>query len=79
MKMIDKNIVEKIDKFYSILNRGYYCDAREVVDTYNEVFPNEKMKFTTCSSCLRKAVLKMVGELEKIKKQTENATEQKQD
>ena len=70
--MIDKNIVDKIEKFYSILNRGYYCDAREVIDTYNEVFPDEKMRFTTCATCLRKAVLKMVSFNDKLSKITNN-------
>lgn len=68
--MLNKEISEKIDKFYEILNKGYYCDAREVVDTYNQVFPDEKMRFTTCSTCLRKAVLKMVALKDKLSKIT---------
>ena len=68
--MLNKEISDKIDKFYDILNRGYYCDAREVIDTYNKVFENEKMRFTTCSSCLRKAVLKLVALKDKLSKIT---------
>lgn len=68
--MLNKELSEKIDKFYNILNKGYYCSANEVVDVYNQVFPDEKMKFTTCSSCLRKAVLKLVALKDKLSKIT---------
>ena len=68
--MLNREISEKIDKFYDILNRGYFCSANEVVETYNTVFPNEKMKYTSCSSCLRKAVLKMVAYKDKLSKIT---------
>lgn len=70
--MLNKELSEKIDKFYDILNRGFYCSANEVVETYNAVFPDEKMRFTTCSSCLRKAVLKMVAYKDKLSKITNN-------
>lgn len=68
--MLNKELSEKIDKFYDILNKGYYCSANEVVETYNTVFPDEKMRFTTCSTCLRKAVLKMVSFKDKLSKIT---------
>ena len=68
--MLNKELSGKIDKFYDILNRGFYCSANEVVETFNTVFPNEKMRFTTCSSCLRKAVLKMVAYKDKLSKIT---------
>ena len=68
--MLNKDLSDKIHKFYNILNKGYYCDAREVVDTYNAVFENEKMRFTTCSTCLRKAVLKLVSYKDKLSKIT---------
>lgn len=68
--MLNRELSEKIDKFYDILNRGFYCSANEVVETYNQVFPNEKMKFTTCSTCLRKAVLKLVSYKDKLSKIT---------
>lgn len=68
--MLNKEISEKIDKFYEILNKGYFCSANEVVETFNQVFPNEKMRFTTCSTCLRKAVLKMVALKDKLSKIT---------
>lgn len=70
--MLNKELSEKIDKFYDILNRGFYCSANEVIETYNKVFENEKMKFTTCSSCLRKAVLKMVAYKDNLSKITNN-------
>ena len=68
--MLNKDLSDKIDKFYAILNKGYFCSANEVVETYNQVFPNEKMRFTTCSSCLRKAVLKLVSYKDKLSKIT---------
>lgn len=68
--MLNKEISEKINKFYDILNRGYFCDAREVIDVYNQVFENEKMRFTTCATCLRKAVLKLVAYKDKLSKIT---------
>lgn len=68
--MLNRELSEKIDKFYNILNKGYFCSANEVVDVYNKVFENEKMKFTTCSTCLKKAVLKLVSYKDKLSKIT---------
>ena len=69
MILSDKNI-EKINFFYSLINKGRYASIEDITNTYNEVFrdrPNFKeVKPTNCGSCLKSRVCEMYGEMELI-------------
>lgn len=75
--MINDEDKEKIEKLVNILNRGWYCNGKEVTDLYNKyVSPNKPVSSTSCSSCIRQRILKLKAVLAKeIKEEEEKAKE----
>ena len=75
--MINDEDKEKIEKLINILNRGWYCNGKEVTDLYNKyVSPNKSVTSTSCSSCIRQRILKLKAVLAKeIKEEEEKAKE----
>ena len=75
--MINDEDKEKIEKLINILNRGWYCNGKEVTDLYNKyVSPNKPVSSTSCSSCIRQRILKLKAVLAKeIKEEEEKAKE----
>ena len=70
--MINDEDKEKIEKLVNILNRGWYCNGREVTDLYNKyVSPNKPVTSTSCSSCIRQRILKLKAVLAKEIKEEE--------
>lgn len=69
MILSDANI-EKINFFYSLINKGRYASTEDITNTYNEVFrdrPNFKpVNPTNCGSCLKNRVCEMYGEMEAV-------------
>lgn len=69
MILSDENI-EKINFFYSLINKGRYASTEDITNTYNEVFrdrPNFKeVRPTNCGSCLKSRVCEMYFEMELI-------------
>ena len=63
-----------IKKFHDILNRGYYCDSRQVTDVYNRTVRQGKTPVanTNCSTCIRNRVLSMVELLKQIEEKSTN-------
>lgn len=70
---------EKIEKLINILNRGWYCNGKEVTELYNRyVSPQKPVSSTSCSSCIRQRILKLKAFLaETIKREEEKAKENK--
>lgn len=69
MILTDTNI-EKINYFYSLINKGRYASIEDITNTYNEVFadrPNFRKRNTThCGTCLRNMVCEMFGEMQLV-------------
>lgn len=61
--------IEKIDFFYSLINKGRYASIDDIVNTYNTVFADRQgfrpRKYTSCSSCLKQMCCEMYFEKEK--------------
>lgn len=70
MTTLDSEIIEKIEKFKDIVDRGLHCNGAEVTMTYNKVF-GTKLAPTNCASCVRHRIGKMYAELQRIRKLTE--------
>lgn len=63
-------LIEKVEKFIEIKNKGYYADGRQVTDAYNEVL-EKKLPPTNCSSCIRSRITELEKALNRFKKQME--------
>lgn len=75
---IDSNDIKKIEKFYSILGKGYYCDSNEVTELYNKIIRDGKtpVQNTNCSTCIRGRVLELNGWLNRFKEKTDGNTKE---
>lgn len=62
--MISNEDRELIRKFDSIRQKGYYCNSKQLQSVYNRVF-NVSMTPTSCSSCMRQRIQKLVNALNK--------------
>lgn len=62
--MISNEDRELIRKFDSIRQKGYYCNSKQLQNVYNRVF-NVSMTPTSCSSCMRQRIQKLVNALNK--------------
>lgn len=56
--------IKKIVAWKDYIDHGHYGDAKDIVDTYNQVFSGMRQvqTYTTCGSCLRRYVMNMWGE-----------------
>lgn len=63
-------IIEKVEKFIQIKNKGFYADGAQVTDVYNEVF-EKTLPPTNCGSCIRHRITELEQALNRFKKQAE--------
>lgn len=61
-----KEDIEKIEKFISIKNRGYYADGGQVTEVYNRVL-EKNVNVTNCGSCLRGRIQELEAALNHFK------------
>ena len=66
-----KEDIEKIEKFISIKNRGYYANGGELTVVYNRVL-EKNVPPTNCGSCIRQRIQELENALNQFKKQMEN-------
>lgn len=64
-----------VEKFESILQKGFYCSGQEVVSLYNKLF-NKRQPTTNCSSCLRNYISQMYTALIRAREQERKAEEE---
>ena len=72
--MISNEDRELIRKFDSIRQKGYYCNSKQLQSVYNRVF-NVSMTPTSCSSCMRQRIQKLVNALNKEEEEEKKAQE----
>lgn len=72
--MISNEDRELIRKFDSIRQKGYYCNSKQLQSVYNRVF-NVSMTPTSCSSCMRQRIQKLVNALNKEEEEERKAQE----
>ena len=70
--------IKLADKFYSVINSGYYVQSSQVTDLYNRV-TGKNVTNTNCGTCIRKRVLEIHGIIEKYKKELSNGNEGKEE
>ena len=61
-----KEDIEKIEKFISIKNRGYYADGGQVTEVYNRVL-ERNLNVTNCGTCLRGRIQELENALNQFK------------
>lgn len=61
-----KEDIEKIEKFISIKNRGYYADGSQVTEVYNRVL-EKNVNVTNCGTCLRGRIQELENALNQFK------------
>ena len=62
--------VTMVEKFINIKNKGYYCDGKQLTDTYNRVL-EKNVPTTNCGSCMRARISELERALNQFKKQME--------
>lgn len=72
--MISNEDRELIRKFDSIRQKGYYCNSKQLQSVFNRVF-NVSMTPTSCSSCMRQRIQKLVNALNKEEEEERKAQE----
>ena len=70
-----KEDIEKIEKFISIKNRGYYADGGQVTEVYNRVL-DKRVTPTNCGSCIRGRISELEAALNRFKMLSEKAVEE---
>lgn len=69
----DENIY-KIEKWQEYIKKGHFGDARDITNTYNEVFSDvyTKQSYTSCGSCLRSRCNQLYSALEEWREHNNN-------
>ena len=73
-----KELIEKVERFIEIKNKGYYADGTQVTEVYNQVF-EKNANVTNCGSCLRGRVQEMENALNQFKAQIKAQEELKEE
>lgn len=73
---ISSEDVELADKFYDILNKGYYCDSKSVTALFNKL-TGKNVNNTNCSTCIRHRVLEIHNIVERLKEESDDADKTK--
>ena len=63
--------IELADKFYNILNTGYYCDSKSVTELFNKL-TGKHVNNTNCSTCIRHRVLEIHNIVERLKEESKD-------
>ena len=73
---ISSSDIKLVEQFHSILNRGFYCDSKQVTDEYNKLIRIPQgltpVNVTNCATCLRRRILELVDFVSKIKENSKN-------
>lgn len=73
---ISSEDVRLIEQFHDILNRGYFCDSKQVSDEYNKLIRIPQgltpVQPTNCASCLRRRILELVDFVTNVKNQSKD-------
>ena len=70
-----KEDIEKIEKFISIKNRGYYADGGQVTEVYNRVL-EKNVNVTNCGTCLRGRIQELENALNQFKALSERTKQE---
>lgn len=73
---ISSEDIELADKFYDILNTGYYCDSNSVTALFNKL-TGKNVNNTNCSTCIRHRVLEIHNIVERLKEESNDAENKK--
>lgn len=73
---ISSEDIELADKFYDILNTGYYCDSKQVTDLFNKL-TGKNVNNTNCSTCIRHRVLEIHNIVERLKEKSNDGSTKK--
>lgn len=66
----NEELIEKIEKFITIKNRGLYCNSNELTSVYNEVFETN-LRPTSCGACLRQRTEQLEKALKRYRSEQE--------
>ena len=78
---ISSDDIRLVEQFHDILNRGYFCDSKQVTDEFNKLIRIPQgltpVNVTNCATCLRRRILELVDFVSKIKEKTNNENTEK--
>ena len=73
---ISSEDVRLIEQFHDILNRGYFCDSKQVSDEYNKLIRIPQgltpVNVTNCATCLRRRILELVDFVTNVKNKSKD-------
>lgn len=74
-KDMEKQTIERIQRYKDALDKGTKVNTKELTETYNQVF-GTRLSPTTCSTCVKKRISALwkalAAELEKEKNDDDN-------
>lgn len=62
---LDKEDVDMIKGFKSIMDKGRFANGAQVTEVYNRVF-GTRLASTNCASCIRKRIDTMYNQVRKL-------------
>lgn len=73
---ISSDDIRLVEQFHDILNRGFFCDSKQVSDEYNKLIRIPQgltpVNVTNCATCIRRRILELVDFVTKIKEESNN-------
>lgn len=73
---ISSEDIRLVEQFHDILNRGYFCDSKQVSDEYNKLIRIPQgltpVNVTNCATCLRRRILELVDFVTNVKNQSKD-------
>ena len=73
---ISSSDIKLVEQFHDILNRGYFCDSKQVSDEYNKLIRIPQgltpVNVTNCATCLRRRILELVDFVTNVKNQSKD-------
>ena len=68
---ISSDDIRLVEQFHDILNRGFYCDSKQVTDEYNKIVRQSQglspVNVTNCATCIRRRILELVDFVTNVK------------
>lgn len=73
---ISSSDIKLVEQFHDILNRGYFCDSKQVTDEFNKLIRIPQgltpVNVTNCATCIRRRILELVDFVTNIKNQSKD-------
>lgn len=73
---ISSDDIRLVEQFHDILNRGYFCDSKQVSDEYNKLIRIPQgltpVNVTNCATCLRRRILELVDFVTNVKNKSKD-------